>query len=51
MNYANEHHRLLIEALNTSNKEKPDMRLLTEARPEEIRSLNAKVKSVDEVVV
>lgn len=27
------------------------MRLLTEARPEEIRSLNAKVKSVDEVVV
>ncbi|XP_022883631.1 uncharacterized protein LOC111400445 [Olea europaea var. sylvestris] len=51
MDHANEHHQLVMEALEASNKEKAELRQRTEAQSEEIASLNEELKSAGEVTV
>ncbi|XP_022898752.1 uncharacterized protein LOC111412184 isoform X1 [Olea europaea var. sylvestris] len=49
LDHANEHHKVDIEALEASNKEKAELRQKAEAQSEEIASLKEKLKSVGEV--
>lgn len=46
VDYANERHHLAVEALESSNKEKAELRRLTKSQVEEIGSLKAEAKAI-----